>query len=189
MVERIRRVRGGQYGDRVVAVEPGGAEFIPLSERHGHPLQLFWTWTSPNLEFATIFVGVLAVAVFGLGFWQAAAAILWAARSVRHARHLVDARALRGCAADGDQQARVRVLGQRAACWAERGDRRHRLVRGEQRERRVRAEHPHPPAQGRVPGHRRRAAGRRSPSSATTWCTPSSATPFPCSPSSSSSHR
>jgi NCS1 nucleoside transporter family len=69
-------VREGEYGDRVVAVEPGGAEFIPLPERHGRPLQLFWTWTSPNLEFATIFVGVLAVAVFGLGFWQAAAAIV-----------------------------------------------------------------------------------------------------------------
>ncbi len=69
-------VREGEYGERVVAVEPGGAEFIPLNERHGRPLQLFWTWTSPNLEFATIFVGVLAVAVFGLGFWQASLAIV-----------------------------------------------------------------------------------------------------------------
>jgi NCS1 nucleoside transporter family len=69
-------VREGEYGDRVVAVEPGGAEFIPLTERHGRPIQLFWTWTSPNLEFATIFVGVLAVAVFGLGFWQAVLAIV-----------------------------------------------------------------------------------------------------------------
>ncbi len=69
-------VREGTYGDRVVAVEPGGAEFIPLHERHGQPLQLFWTWVSPNMEFATIFVGVLAVAGFGLGFWEAALAIL-----------------------------------------------------------------------------------------------------------------
>jgi nucleobase:cation symporter-1, NCS1 family len=69
-------VREGSYGDRVVAVEPGGAEFIPLRERHGRPLQLFWTWTSPNMEFATIFVGVLAVAGFGLGFWPALLAIL-----------------------------------------------------------------------------------------------------------------
>ncbi len=68
--------REGEYGDKVVAVEPGGAEFIPLHERHGRPLQLFWTWTSPNMEFATIFVGVLAVAGFGLGFWEAALAIL-----------------------------------------------------------------------------------------------------------------
>jgi len=69
-------VREGTYGTRVLEVEPGGAEFIPLSERHGRPLQLFWTWTSPNMEFATIFVGVLGVAGFGLGFWEAALALV-----------------------------------------------------------------------------------------------------------------
>ena len=68
--------REGTYGERVVAVEPGGAEFIPLHERHGKPLQLFWTWSSPNMEFATIFVGVLAVAAFGLNFWQAVLGII-----------------------------------------------------------------------------------------------------------------
>ncbi len=41
------------YGAKVVAVEPGGAEVIPLAERHGRPIQLLWTWTSPNMEFAT----------------------------------------------------------------------------------------------------------------------------------------
>jgi NCS1 nucleoside transporter family len=70
------QVREGEYGERVIAVEPGGAEFIALHERHGRPLQLFWTWTSPNLEFATVFVGVLAVAAFGLNFTQATLAIL-----------------------------------------------------------------------------------------------------------------
>jgi Purine-cytosine permease and related proteins len=74
-------VREGSYGTQVFEVEPGGAEFIPLNERHGRPLQLFWTWTSPNMEFATIFVGMLAVVVFGLGFWEAALASSWAARS------------------------------------------------------------------------------------------------------------
>ena len=69
-------VREGTYGEKVIAVEPGGAEFIPLKERHGRPLQLFWTWSSPNMEFATIFVGVLAVAAFGLGFWEAVLAIV-----------------------------------------------------------------------------------------------------------------
>ena len=69
-------VREGTYGSQVMTVEPGGAEFIPLNERHGKPLQLFWTWTSPNMEFATIFVGVLAVAGFGLGFWEAALALI-----------------------------------------------------------------------------------------------------------------
>ena len=69
-------VREGHYGTQVIAVEPGGAEFIPLNERHGRPIQLFWTWTSPNMEFATIFVGMLAVVVFGLGFWSAALALV-----------------------------------------------------------------------------------------------------------------
>jgi len=69
-------VREGSYGTQVFEVEPGGAEFIPLNERHGRPIQLFWTWASPNMEFATIFVGMLAVVVFGLGFWEAALALI-----------------------------------------------------------------------------------------------------------------
>ena len=64
------------YGDRVVAVEPGGVEFIPLDERHGTPRQLFWTWTSPNMEFATVGVGILGPLYFGLGFWQSVLAIV-----------------------------------------------------------------------------------------------------------------
>ena len=69
-------LREGVYGDRVAAVEPGGAELIPLAERHGRPRQLFWTWASPNLEFATIFVGVLAVSTFGLSFLAAVVGIV-----------------------------------------------------------------------------------------------------------------
>ncbi len=65
-----------RYGTRTVAVEPGGAEPIPLSERHGKPIQLLWTWTSPNLEFATVFVGFIGLAFFGLNAWQAALAII-----------------------------------------------------------------------------------------------------------------
>jgi NCS1 nucleoside transporter family len=69
-------VREGEYGDRIAAVEPGGVEFIPARDRHGNPLQLLWTWTSPNLEFATVYVGVLAVGIFGLSFGQAMLALL-----------------------------------------------------------------------------------------------------------------
>lgn len=65
-----------EYGSRIAAVEPGGNERIPDAERHGRPRQLFWTWASPNLEFATVFLGVLAVSAFGLTFWQAVAAIV-----------------------------------------------------------------------------------------------------------------
>ncbi|MBJ7290591.1 cytosine permease [Williamsia sp.] len=64
------------YGDKVIAVEPGGNEPIPPDARHGGPMSLFWTWTSPNMEFATIYVGVIAVLFFGQTLWQAIAAVL-----------------------------------------------------------------------------------------------------------------
>jgi len=65
-----------EYGSKATAVEPGGAEPIPLADRHGRPSQMFWTWVSPNMEFATIFVGIIAILFFGLTFWQAVAAIV-----------------------------------------------------------------------------------------------------------------
>ncbi len=64
------------YGHKTVAVEPGGVEIIPDSERHGRPINLLWTWTSPNLEFATIAVGIIGPLFFGLSFWQTVAAIV-----------------------------------------------------------------------------------------------------------------
>src|SRR5205809_3161448 len=75
-VEKHVPVREGAYGERVATVEPGGVKYISLKERHGKPIDLFWTWLSPNLEFATVYVGVLGIAVFGLSFWQTAVAIV-----------------------------------------------------------------------------------------------------------------
>ena len=75
-VEKHVPIREGDYGEKVATVEPGGVEFISHTERHGKPIQLFWTWLSPNLEFATVFVGVLGVAIFGLSFWETAVAII-----------------------------------------------------------------------------------------------------------------
>jgi len=75
-VEKHVPVREGDYGERVATVEPGGVEYIALKERHGKPIDLFWTWLSPNLEFATVYVGVLGIAVFGLSFWETALAIV-----------------------------------------------------------------------------------------------------------------
>lgn len=69
-------ITDGSYRDRNFAVEPGGNEFIAEADRHGKPSQLFWTWTSPNLEFATVFVGMLSVLAFGMSFWQATAGII-----------------------------------------------------------------------------------------------------------------
>jgi len=58
------------------SIERGGIEAISAARRHGSPWQLLATWTAPNLEFATIFVGVIAVAFFGLGFWQSILALV-----------------------------------------------------------------------------------------------------------------
>ena len=69
-------VREGAYGSKVATIEPGGAEYIPLGDRHGRPVQQFLTWVSPNMEFATVFVGVIGVWYFGLSFWLAALAIV-----------------------------------------------------------------------------------------------------------------
>jgi nucleobase:cation symporter-1, NCS1 family len=75
-VEKHVPVREGEYGDRVGKIEPGGAEYISLKERHGKPIDLFFLWLSPNLEFATVFVGVLGIAIFGLSFGETAVAIV-----------------------------------------------------------------------------------------------------------------
>lgn len=37
---------------------------------------MLWTWASPNIEFATVYIGVISVLFFGLDFWQASAALL-----------------------------------------------------------------------------------------------------------------
>src|SRR5438270_12583675 len=75
-VERHVPVREGDYGERVATVEPGGVEYIALRERHGKPIHLLWTWRSPNLEFATVYVGGLGIAIFGLNMWETASAIV-----------------------------------------------------------------------------------------------------------------
>ncbi len=75
-VEKHVPIREGVYGERVATVEPGGVEFIGHSERHGKPIDVFFVWVSPNLEFATVFVGVIAIMLFGLNFWEAATAII-----------------------------------------------------------------------------------------------------------------
>src|SRR4029077_5740673 len=86
-VEKHVPIREGDYGERVATVEPGGVEYIALKERHGKPLDLLFVWLSPNLEFATVFVGVIAIQLFGLNFWEAATAIIvgTALGSVAHA--------------------------------------------------------------------------------------------------------
>ena len=57
------------------AIETNDVAPIPAAERHGKPWHLFTVWSSPNLEFATVFVGALAIG-FGLNVWQGLLAVL-----------------------------------------------------------------------------------------------------------------
>jgi len=57
------------------AIETNDVAPIPAGERHGKAWHLFTVWSSPNLEFATIFVGALAIG-FGLNIWQGILAVV-----------------------------------------------------------------------------------------------------------------
>ena len=57
------------------AIETNDVAPIPAGERHGKPWHLFTVWSSPNLEFATVFVGALGIG-FGLNVLQAILAVL-----------------------------------------------------------------------------------------------------------------
>ena len=61
---------------KATTIETNDIAPIPAGERHGKAWHLFTIWSSPNLEFATIFIGFLAVIVFGLNVWQAIAAVI-----------------------------------------------------------------------------------------------------------------
>ena len=183
-------VREGTYGDRVVAVEPGGAGFIPLAERHGRPLQLFWTWASPNLEFATVFVGVLAVPSSGSASGRRWPRSCSAPRSARSRTGVLSARGpAHGVPQMVLSRHRLRLPRQHPAGRAERGHRRHRLVRGQQRQRRARPEHADRPAQGASAWSSSSRSSSASRSSGTTSCRRSSGTRSRSSRSSSSSPR
>ncbi len=61
---------------KATSIETNDIAPISAGERHGKAWHLFTVWSSPNLEFATVFIGFLAVIAFGLNVWQAIAAIL-----------------------------------------------------------------------------------------------------------------
>ncbi|MGW9307107.1 purine-cytosine permease family protein [Saccharomonospora azurea] len=53
------------------ALETRGIEPVPESERHGHPMQLFWVWFAANISILGLPLGATLVAIQGLAFWQA----------------------------------------------------------------------------------------------------------------------
>ena len=129
------------YGSKVVAVEPGGVEFIPLAERHGTPLA-----AALDLDLAEHGVrddrasASSARSSFGLSFWQSVAAIVLgtALGSATHGvlstwgpRHGLPQMVL--------SRSAFGFFGNILPAGLNSARRRHRLVRGQQRQRRARA--------------------------------------------------
>ncbi|HMJ97588.1 MAG TPA: cytosine permease [Thermoleophilaceae bacterium] len=72
--------------DAVGSIEVHGIDFIPLSERHGGPAELFWIWAASNMTLSYVIGGSILITL-GLSFWQAlvttlAAAVFWIAVGV-----------------------------------------------------------------------------------------------------------
>src|SRR5205823_5583149 len=59
-----------------IALEHRGIEYVPPSERWGHPRALFWMWAGAIWNVEYVVYGALAVVVFGLSFAQAVVIIL-----------------------------------------------------------------------------------------------------------------
>ena len=45
------------------ALETRGIEPVPESERHGHPMQLFWVWFAANISILGLPLGATLVAI------------------------------------------------------------------------------------------------------------------------------
>ena len=56
--------------DRAGHVETHGADFIPETERHGKPRELFWVWMSANVIYLYFVVGGVLM-LLGLPVWEA----------------------------------------------------------------------------------------------------------------------
>lgn len=59
----------GFAGDKAWSIETNGINYIPESERHGRPMELFWIWCAANIGLLSIVYGVIIVS-FGLNLWQ-----------------------------------------------------------------------------------------------------------------------
>lgn len=72
-----------QESDQFGRIEARGIDQIPLSGRHGKPVDLFWVWMASNVNYLYIVLGGLLM-VLGLNVWQGLAVVVvgnlfWAA--------------------------------------------------------------------------------------------------------------
>jgi nucleobase:cation symporter-1, NCS1 family len=72
--EMARGIPGGSIADEP-AFEQRGIDYIPLTERRGHPIDLAWMWSGALFNVEYVVYGALIMS-FGLRFWQAALVIV-----------------------------------------------------------------------------------------------------------------
>ena len=65
----------GHHGDEFGRVESRGIDFVPVTERHGRPRELFAIWAASNVNYLYLVLGGL-LTLFGLNFWQGAIVVV-----------------------------------------------------------------------------------------------------------------
>ncbi len=70
----LARAPGGSVTDEP-AFEQRGIDYIPVSDRRGTPMDLFWMWAGALFNVEYVVYGALIIS-FGLSFWQAALVIV-----------------------------------------------------------------------------------------------------------------
>jgi len=71
----VAPVETGVASDEAFQIETHGIDYVPASDRHGRPFELFWLWLGAQTNVYPIIIGGLAVAL-GLTFWQAVAVVV-----------------------------------------------------------------------------------------------------------------
>lgn len=61
--------------DQPFKIEQRGINVIPLSERHGHPIELFWIWAASLMGIVDLVIGAVVISL-GLSLWAAVAAVI-----------------------------------------------------------------------------------------------------------------
>ena len=65
----------GVASDEAFKIETHGIDYVPPSDRHGRPFELFWLWLGAQVNIYPIIIGALCVGL-GLSFWAAVAVVI-----------------------------------------------------------------------------------------------------------------
>jgi purine-cytosine permease-like protein len=61
--------------DQPFKIEQRGIDIVPLNERHGNPLELFWIWAASLMGIVDLVIGAVVISL-GLSLWAAVAAVI-----------------------------------------------------------------------------------------------------------------